>query len=89
MPRKNADAEPGFEPSLERLETLVAEMENGELPLEQMIARFEEGSRLVKYCSGKLQEVERRIEQLIRQGEETVAVPFAPAEDQSPPTAGG
>jgi len=36
-----------FEQSLERLETLVEEMESGELSLEEMIKHFEEGSKLV------------------------------------------
>ena len=37
-----------FEDAFRRLETLVAEMEKGELPLEQMLDRFEEGVRLVR-----------------------------------------
>lgn len=62
--RKNNE-ETGFEASLDRLEDLVAEMEAGSLSLDQMLAHFEEGSRLVKQCSNKLSEVEKKIEKLV------------------------
>lgn len=55
-----------FEKSLARLETIVTEMESGELGLEDMIARFEEGRRLTTFCSKKLNEVERKIEKLVK-----------------------
>jgi exodeoxyribonuclease VII small subunit len=66
----------GFESALERLETIVKEMESGELSLEDMMVRFEEGQALVKLCSGKLNQVERRIEILIKDGDQIVAEPF-------------
>ena len=65
-----------FEASLERLEKIVAEMENGELSLEDMIKRFEEGRSLVKFCGKKLNEVERKIEILVKEGEEVSTEPF-------------
>jgi exodeoxyribonuclease VII small subunit len=65
-----------FETALERLETIVKEMESGALSLEHMMARFEEGQALVKLCSGKLNQVERRIEILAKEGENVVAEPF-------------
>jgi exodeoxyribonuclease VII small subunit len=58
-----------FEQSLERLETLVNEMESGELALEEMIKHFEEGSKLVTLCSKKLTEVEQKIEKLVKKGD--------------------
>ena len=58
-----------FEKSLERLETIVDEMESGELALEEMIKHFEEGSKLVTLCSKKLTEVEQKIEKLVKKGE--------------------
>lgn len=70
------DKEPGFEKALERLEKIVEEMEGGQLSLEKMIADFEEGTKLVKYCTGKLNEVERKIEVLVKQGEQVTAEPF-------------
>jgi exodeoxyribonuclease VII small subunit len=67
-----------FEKSLERLETIIEEMESGELSLEQMIKHFEEGSKLVTLCSGKLNEVEQKIEKLVKKGGELTAEPFDP-----------
>ena len=58
-----------FEQSLERLETIVSEMEGRDLTLEQMIQHFEEGSKLVKLCSTKLTEVEQKIEKLVKKGD--------------------
>ena len=70
--KKSAD----FEKSLERLEELVGEMESGELSLEEMLKHFEEGSKLVNVCTGKLDEVELKIEKLVKQNGELKAVPF-------------
>lgn len=61
MPEKES-----FEKSLEKLEDLVEKMESGELNLEEMIKSFEEGSKLVKKCSEKLNQVEQKIEKLIK-----------------------
>ncbi|MBM4152586.1 MAG: exodeoxyribonuclease VII small subunit [Kiritimatiellaceae bacterium] len=69
-----------FEKSLERLETLVDEMESGKLSLEQMIKHFEEGSKLVTLCSGKLNEVEQKIEKLVKKGGVLTTEPFQPEE---------
>jgi exodeoxyribonuclease VII small subunit len=70
--KKNAD----FEQSLERLETLVAEMESGSLSLEAMMKHFEEGSKLVEVCSAKLNEVEQKIEKLVKKDGELKEEPF-------------
>jgi len=68
-----------FDGALTRLEQIVEQMESGEMDLEAMVAAFEEGQRLIGFCSGKLNEVERRIEMLVKNeaGAETTA-PFAP-----------
>ena len=88
---KNSDKQPGFEKSLERLETIVREMESGELSLEKMMKHFEEGMGLVGICSSKLNEVERKIELLVKKGEKTTLVPFEtpaePEEDKEAPDA--
>jgi exodeoxyribonuclease VII small subunit len=55
-------------------------MEQGDLPLEQMIKHFEEGSKLVTLCSAKLNEVEQRIEKLVKKGGALATEPFEPAE---------
>ena len=69
-----------FEKSLERLETLVNEMESGNLPLEEMIKHFEEGSKLVTLCSKKLTEVEQKIEKLVKKGDGLAEAPFEAAD---------
>lgn len=50
-----------FEASLRELEELVAKMESGEMGLEEMVSAFESGQKLVKSCTDRLNEVERRI----------------------------
>ena len=57
-----------FEKALARLEEIAAEMESGELGLEKMVAAFEEGQKLVKLCSSKRNEGEKKSEQLDRHG---------------------
>ena len=59
---KKEKTEPGFDEALKRLEQLVEQMESGEMDLDAMVAAFEEGQRLIQFCSRKLNEVERRIE---------------------------
>jgi exodeoxyribonuclease VII small subunit len=67
-----------FEKALARLEEIAAEMESGELGLEKMVAAFEEGQKLVKLCSSKLNEVEKKIEMLVKKSDGTVGTePFA------------
>ncbi len=51
-----------FESAMKRLEEVVAEMESGELPLETLIARHEEGARLVQVCTTLLDAARRRID---------------------------
>jgi exodeoxyribonuclease VII small subunit len=59
-PAKN----PPFEETLKKLEGIVEAMESDELPLETLIARYEEGTRLAKICQEKLAEAELKIQQL-------------------------
>lgn len=53
-----------FEEALKKLETIVESMEAEDLPLETLLARFEEGTRLAKVCQTKLSEAEVKIQQL-------------------------
>ena len=78
---KSSDKQPGFEKSLERLEMIVREMESGELGLEKMMKHFEEGMSLVGICSAKLNEVEHKIELLVKKGGATVTEPFKVEEE--------
>ena len=54
-----------FEASMKRLETIVDELESGELTLEDSIARYEEGVKLSRGLTAKLDEAEKRIERLV------------------------
>ena len=53
-----------FEEALEKLEGVVDAMESGDLPLESLLAKYEEGIRLAKVCQDKLAEAELKIQQL-------------------------
>jgi exodeoxyribonuclease VII small subunit len=53
-----------FEEALKKLEGIVESMESDELPLETLLARFEDGARLAKICQSKLTEAELKIQQL-------------------------
>ena len=57
--------EPTFEGSLKRLEEIVSQLEGNTLALEQSLEIFEEGVKLVRFCAGRLDEAERRIEILL------------------------
>ena len=57
-------ASPSFEQAIERLETIVDELEGGSLSLEESIARYEEGMGLSKQLTRTLDEAEKRIERL-------------------------
>lgn len=69
MPSKNdmsKSKEPTFESAVERLETIVGQMESDKLPLDELLVRYEEGMQLVKLCSGKLEAAEKKIEIITR-----------------------
>jgi len=53
-----------FEEALKRLETIVDAMESDELPLEQLLARYEEGMKLARACQAKIADAELKIQQL-------------------------
>ena len=57
-----------FEEGLRKLETIVAAMESEELPLETLLAKYEEGTRLARTCQEKLAEAELKIQQLEKNG---------------------
>jgi exodeoxyribonuclease VII small subunit len=66
-----------FESSLEELERIVRELEQGELPLERSLELFEQGVKLSRECQDRLNQAERRIEILVRDGQgRSVARPF-------------
>jgi exodeoxyribonuclease VII small subunit len=66
-----------FELAIQRLEKIVTDMEEAELPLEDVIKKYEEGTRLVRFCSQKLDEAEKKIEILTKKTDGSVALePF-------------
>jgi len=70
-----------FEKALERLETIVQEMESGELSLENALKKFEEGVKLSQLCTQKLNETEKKIALLMEQGDGSlVETPFGDAD---------
>ena len=72
-----------FEEALGRLEDIVKKMEAGDMSLEESLKSFEEGIKLVRLCSRKLDEAERRVEILLKQEEDLVARPFKVEENES------
>lgn len=56
-----------FESSLKKLEEIVKRLENGSLSLEDSLKAFEEGVKHAAFCSGKLDDAERRVEILLKQ----------------------
>lgn len=56
--------EPPFEEALQKLESVVEAMEADDLPLETLLAKYEEGAKLVKICQDKLAEADLKIQQL-------------------------
>jgi exodeoxyribonuclease VII small subunit len=59
-------AKQNFENAMQKLEEITKELEVGELPLEKALQRFEEGVKLSKFCSEKLEETEKRVTILLK-----------------------
>ncbi|WP_276351924.1 exodeoxyribonuclease VII small subunit [Cohnella caldifontis] len=70
-----------FEQAMERLETIVAKLESGDVPLETAIELFQEGMELSRLCGRKLEQVERRIEMLVEGENGPGRKPFAPTRE--------
>jgi exodeoxyribonuclease VII small subunit len=60
-PSSKSAAEMSFETGMERLEAIVNEMESGKMLLEDLLARYEEGMKLVKVCQDRLAKAEQKI----------------------------
>jgi len=71
-----------FESALKRLEKIVDELENGDLPLERALKKFEEGVKLSAYCSKILNETEKKINLLLKEADGRLQeVPFEKTEE--------
>jgi len=76
-------SEPSFEEALTALEALVGRLESGELPLEEALKLFEEGVRLTRLCSARLEDAERRVHLLTRGPDgEALEAPFLSPEGE-------
>jgi exodeoxyribonuclease VII small subunit len=79
MPRSKKH--PDFEQSLGQLETLVNQMEQGDLSLEQALGAFEEGVRLTRECQEILDQAEQKVQMLIERDGTLHTQPFSADED--------
>lgn len=61
------DSKLSFETALGKLESIVEAMESGDVPLAELLAKFEEGSKLLRVCESRLKDAELKIEQLKKQ----------------------
>ena len=86
---KKPAPEANFERAMKRLEEIVEQMESGELSLEDLIVRYEEGMKLVKVCQERLASAEQRIEIITRNNVgKPVVKKFEPAAAAQPETQG-
>ncbi len=75
MPSSDNSSIKDFEKSLQQLETIVQQMENGELGLEESLKKFEQGIKLAKNCQNALSSAELKVNQLIEKNgmQQTIA----------------
>ncbi len=71
-----------FEASLNELERIVKQLEDGDLPLEESLKLFETGVRLSRECRERLTNAERRIEVLVKEADGSISLEaFSPADE--------
>jgi len=79
--------EQDFEDALEKLEQIVEELESGELSLTDAIKKYEQGMKLSKFCSERLNSIQKKIEILVKNASgEITAKPFKKKPDASSKT---
>ncbi len=79
MPRKKKA--PDFEHSLQALESIVSQMEQGDLSLEESLKAFEEGISLTRECQAILSQAEQKVQLLVESDGELKTEPFQIEED--------
>ena len=70
-----------FEEALNKLEDIVKKMEAGNMTLDESLKAFEEGIKLVRVCTKKLDEAQRRVDLLLNNGSDLITAPFAEEEN--------
>ena len=61
-------AEMKFEDALKKLENIVADLESGDLSLDDSLKKYEEGVKLAQFCSKKLESARKKVEILVKSG---------------------
>lgn len=82
-PSTKPEKSESFEKNLERLDAIVQQLEDTELPLEKALQLYEEGMKLSEVCHKQLEEAEGRVQILTKKsGGKVVAEPFEPEESE-------
>jgi exodeoxyribonuclease VII small subunit len=79
--KRKSMAKPNFEDAMKRLEEIVRKLEGGELALDASLEAFEEGMKLVGFCSQKLEEAEQKVNILIKESGGYTLKPFVKDEN--------
>jgi exodeoxyribonuclease VII small subunit len=75
MAARKKDEEPkNFEDAMSRLDAIVAKLEEDKLPLDEMLARYEEGVALARYCGEKLEAAEQKVRLIAEKAEGRVTL---------------
>ncbi|UNK20400.1 exodeoxyribonuclease VII small subunit [Paenibacillus sp. N3/727] len=77
------ETEMSFEEAMTQLETIVGQLEDGDVPLEKAIDLYQKGMRLSQMCSQKLEQVEQKIEMIVEEGGELKRRPFGNVLDET------
>jgi exodeoxyribonuclease VII small subunit len=75
MPTRKKEDEPkSFEDAMTRLDAIVAKLEEDKLPLDEMLARYEEGIALARYCGDKLEAAEQKVRLIAQKADGSVTL---------------
>ena len=80
--RKKTEDPQSFEDAMQRLDAIVAKLEEDRLPLEEMLARYKEGVALARYCGEKLEAAEQKVRLIAEKADGSVSLePFHDSEE--------
>ena len=86
--KQPAETTPTFETAMERLEQIVEAMDDRNMPLDDLLVNYEEGTKLAKVCEERLAEAERKVEIIQRRSDGAVELAeFAPDAPTNSPAA--
>ena len=74
-----------FESALKSLEDIVTQLESGDLALDKALELFEEGVKVSRFCSSKLEEAERKVEVLVKTADGVKEMPFSEDAERNAP----